>query len=62
MALEEKKAFINDPEADMSTREKNEFLSAKLNLAPHVNRKISSIQRVEIGASGWWIFYRTGSP
>ena len=62
MPLEERRAFIKDPRPNMTTREKNLHLSAKLAVAPHAKRKIVSIQRIEIGASGWWILYRTGSP
>ncbi len=61
MPIQEKKSFIKDPKPDMTTREKNEFLSAKLATAPQVTRKIVRIQRVEIGGSGWWIHYRTGT-
>ncbi len=62
MPLQEKRAFINDPKPDMSTEEKNLHLSAKLAVAPHAKRKIVWIERIEIGASGWWIHYRVGSP
>lgn len=62
MPLQEKKAFIKDPNQDMTIDEKNIHLSAKLSLAPYVHMKIVRIERIEIGASGWWIFYRTGSP
>ena len=61
MPLDEKKAFIKDSTESMSIREKNQHLSAKLAVAPHVNRKIVRIERIEIGASGWWVHYRTGS-
>jgi hypothetical protein len=62
MPLQEKKAFLEDPEPDMSIRDKNMFLSAKLAVAPYRNMKIVKIQRLEIGATGWWIHYRTGKP
>jgi hypothetical protein len=62
MPLQEKKAFIKDPKADMTAREKNEYLSAKLAIAPHVKRKIVRIERIENGALGWRVYYRTGSP
>ncbi len=62
MPLQEKKAFIKDPNQDMTTDEKNMYLSAKLSLSPYVHMKIVWIERIEIGASGWWIVYRTGSP
>jgi hypothetical protein len=62
MPLQEKRDFIKDNKQNMSVREKNMRLSAKLATAPNVTRKIARIERVEIGASGWWIYYRTGSP
>jgi hypothetical protein len=61
MPLQERKAFIADPKEGMTTREKNMHLSAKLAVAPHANRMIVRIERIEIAASGWWIHYRTGS-
>jgi hypothetical protein len=61
MPLQEKKAFIKDPQENMTTTEKNMHLSAKLAVGPNANRKIVRIERIEIGASGWWIHYRTGS-
>jgi len=61
MPLQEKKAFIKDPQENMTTIEKNMHLSAKLAVGPNANRKIVRIERIEIGASGWWIHYRTGS-
>lgn len=62
MPLQERKAFIKDPRPNMTTQEKNMHLSAKLAVAPHAKRRIVRIERIEIGASGWWIHYRTGSP
>lgn len=62
MALQEKKVFIKDPNPNMTMNEKNIHLSAKLAVAPYVNMKIVRIERIEIGASGWWIHHRTGSP
>ena len=62
MPLEEKKVFIKDPNPDMSIRDKNMHLSARLAFAPNVNRKIVRIDRIEIGAFGWWITYRVGTP
>ena len=62
MTLEEKKTFIEDPKPNMTTEEKNGHLSYMLGLAPHHARNIFRIERVEIGASGWWIHYRTESP
>jgi len=61
MTLQERKVFIKDPKEDMTTREKNMHLSAKLAVGPNANRKIVRIERIEIGGSGWWIHYRTGS-
>ncbi len=61
MPLVNKKSFIPDPKPDMTPREKNLHLSARLAVAPHAPRKIVSIQRIEIGGSGWWVHYRTGS-
>lgn len=62
MPLQERRAFIKDPERNMTTREKNMHLSAMLSVTPNTIRKIVRIERIEIGASGWWIYYRTGSP
>ena len=62
MPLEEKKAFISDPNLCMTMEQKNKHLSAKLAVAPNLTRKIVRIERIEIGGSGWWIHYRTGSP
>ena len=62
MALEEKKTFIEDDKPNMTFEEKNLQLSAELAVAPNVKRKIVQIDRIEIGASGWWITYRVGSP
>ena len=55
MPLQEKDVFIKDPKPDMTTREKNLFLSGKLAVAPLVTRKIVLIERIEIGGHGWWI-------
>ena len=62
MPLQEKKVFIKDTSTNMSVEQKNKFLSAKLAVAPNLKRKIIRIERIEIGGSGWWIHYRTGSP
>jgi hypothetical protein len=62
MPLEERKVFIEDQNEDMSFEEKNMQLSAELALPPNSKRKIVRIERIEIGASGWWICYRTGTP
>lgn len=59
MPLQEKKSFIQDPEPDMTTEDKNMHLSAKLAIAPYKKMQIVRIYRIEIGASGWWITYRT---
>ena len=59
--MQEKKSFIRDPRVNMTPRQKNEFLSAKLAVAPQVTRKIVRIERIEIGGSGWRIHYRTGT-
>ncbi|MGD8254938.1 MAG: hypothetical protein PVJ11_05755 [Syntrophobacterales bacterium] len=60
MSGEEKKVFIQDPRENMTTREKNMHLSAKLAVAPNANRKIERIDRIENGGSGWQIHYHTG--
>ena len=62
MPLEERKVFIEDEKPDMSFEDKNMQLSAELAISPNVKRKIVRIERIEIGASGWWIYYRTGTP
>lgn len=62
MPLVEKKTFIKDPDPNMSIRDKNLYLSARLAVAPYATRKIVCIERIEIGASGWWITYRVGTP
>ena len=62
MPLQEKQSFLKDPRPDMTIREKNEFLSAKLAVTPNVKRKIVRIERIEIGATGWRVVYRTGTP
>ena len=59
MSLEEKKTFIEDPVPNMTTEEKNRQLSNMLGVAPHHELNIFRIERVEIGAAGWWIHYRT---
>jgi hypothetical protein len=61
MPLVERKVFIKDPKTNMSIRDKNTHLSAKLAVAPHAKRKIVRIERVEIGGSGWYIYYRSGT-
>ncbi len=60
MPLKEREVFIPDPEPDMTIEEKNMHLSAKLAIAPNSKRKIVGIERIEIGAQGWWINYRIG--
>lgn len=62
MPLQDNTAFVKDERPNMTTREKNMQLSAKLAAAPHVKRKITTIKRIEIGGSGWRILYRTGTP
>ena len=62
MSLEEKKTFIEDPTPHMTTEEKNRHLSYMLGVAPHDVQNIFRIERVEIGATGWWIYYRTEFP
>ena len=62
MPLEDRKSFIADPHPDMTIEEKNKHLGAELAQAPHVRRKIVRVERIEIGGSGWWVFYRTGKP
>lgn len=61
MPAQDRLAFIADPKPDMTTREKNEHLAARLALAPHVTRLLVSIQRIEIGDQGWRITYRVPS-
>lgn len=60
MPMQEKSVFIQDPRPNMTTEEKNLHLSAKLAAGPHVKRLIVTIERLEIGASGWRITYRVG--
>ena len=62
MPLKDNTAFVKDERPKMTTREKNMQLSAKLATSPNVKRKIISIERIEIGGSGWRIHYRTGTP
>ena len=62
MPLLEKKAFLKDPRSNMTKEDKNMHLSAKIAVGPYVRMNIFRIERVEIGASGWMIRYRTGSP
>ncbi len=61
MPLQEKRSFIQDPEPDMTPEDKNMYLSAKLAIAPYKKMQIVRIDRIEIGASGWQIIYRTFS-
>jgi hypothetical protein len=61
MPLKDQITFIKDKRTNMTVREKNEQLSAELAIAPNVKRKISMIERIEIGGSGWRIHYRTGT-
>jgi hypothetical protein len=60
MPLDEKRAFIEDTKLDLSFEDKNLQLSAVLSVAPNSRRKIVRIDRIEVGASGWWITYRVG--
>ncbi len=62
MPLEEKKTFIEDPKKDMTREEKNGHLAYMLGVAPHHGRNIFRIERVAVGALGWWIHYRTEEP
>lgn len=62
MSLKDNTRFVKDKRPNMTIREKNMQLSATLATAPHVKRKIISIERIEIGGSGWRIHYRTGTP
>lgn len=62
MPLDEQRAFIEDTSLDMSFEDKNLQLSAVLAIPPNSRRKIVRIDRIEIGASGWWITYRVGRP
>lgn len=61
MPLTQKTSFIKDPKPNMTTRAKNLHLASKLAVGPQVSRKIFKIERIEIGANGWMIYYRTGS-
>ncbi len=61
MPLKDRESFIEDPEQGMTTEAKNAFLSAKLAVAPYKKMQIVRIDRIEIGASGWRITYRTYS-
>jgi hypothetical protein len=61
MPLQEKESFIPDSEPDMTPEDKNTLLSAKLAMAPYKKMQIVHIDRIEIGASGWRITYRTMS-
>lgn len=59
MPLREDRRFIPDPRPNMTTEEKNVELSTNLALVPFRTMQIVRIDRIEIGASGWWITYRT---
>ena len=61
MPLQEKKSFIKDTKPNMTPKEKNKLLSTELARSPNGTRKIVRIERIEIGASGWYVYYRTGS-
>ena len=61
MTVEERKIFIEDPRPNMMREEKNTHLSYMLRVAAYANQNIFRIERAEIGASGWWIHYRTDS-
>lgn len=61
MPLREEKYFIPDPRPNMTAEEKNIDLSANLALVPYRTMQIVRIDRIEIGASGWWVTYRTFS-
>ena len=61
MSLEEKKTFVEDPTPNMTNEEKKRHLSYMLGVTPHDEQNIFRIERVEIGASGWLIHYRTES-
>ena len=62
MPLQEQKTFVKDSRDDLTVRERNEELGARLIVAPLVTKKIFRIDRVEIGAKGWYVHYRTGTP
>lgn len=62
MPLKDNVAFIKDKKANMTIREKNMQLSAALATSPNVKRKVTSVERIEIGGSGWRVHYRTGTP
>ena len=46
----------------MTYEEKNQQLLSGIGDYSNSKRKIVRIDRIEIGASGWWITYRVGSP
>lgn len=61
MPLDEQKTFIEDDQEDMSYKDKNQRLADALSKAPIWTKKIVQIDRIEIGANGWWITYRVGT-
>ncbi|MBX3372889.1 MAG: hypothetical protein KF817_03580 [Phycisphaeraceae bacterium] len=61
MPLQEQTGYIKDSRPDLTTREKNAELGARLQIAPWNGRDIVSIHRLEIRVRGWEVRYRTGS-
>jgi hypothetical protein len=62
MTVREDNIFVEDPKPNMIREEKNKHIGYKLRSTPYCFENIICIERVEIGASGWWIHYRTASP
>lgn len=62
MPLQEQKTFVKDSRDDLTVRARNEEVGAALMIAPLATKKIFRIDRVEIGAKGWYVHYRTGTP
>lgn len=62
MPLQEQKKFVGDSQNNLTVRQRNKELGAALMIAPLVSKKIFKIDRVEIGAKGWFVHYRTGTP
>ena len=62
MTVLEERIFIDDPKRNMTREEKNKHLAYKIGGAPLCRENIIRIERVAIGAMGWWIYYRTATP
>ncbi len=61
MPQQEEKVFIKDPESAVTPEQRNKHLAAELTGAPLAQRTIVRIERIEISASGWYVYYRAGS-